>query len=104
MPAADDDWRLGGQEFLQGAALRWGPWRRPSTNPDWDHDHCTFCWATFMEAGDPFAEAATLTEGYTTTSEHPQGDGYHWVCARCFADFAERFEWRVIEPPPPDSN
>lgn len=96
---ADDDWRLRGQErYLQGAALRSGPWHRPPSNPNWDHDHCAFCWTTFMEAGDPHAKADTLTEGYTTTAEHPHGDGYHWICPTCFRDFAERFEWRLVAP------
>jgi hypothetical protein len=54
-----------------------------------------------MEAGDPNAPPDALTEGYTTTAEHEHGDGYHWICPSCFNDFAERFEWRVVEP---DSN
>jgi hypothetical protein len=96
--SADDDWRLGGQErYLQGVALRRGAWHRPPSNPNWDHDHCSFCWATFMEADDPNAPPDALAEGYTTTVEHQHGDGYHWVCPACFSDFAERFEWRVVE-------
>lgn len=97
--SADDDWRLGGQErYLQGATLHWAAWHRPASNPNWDHDHCSFCWARFIEAGDPNLAADDLTEGYTTTADHEHGDGYHWVCQPCFRDFVERFQWRVVEP------
>jgi hypothetical protein len=34
-----------------------------------------------------------LRAGYTTA------DNYHWVCPRCFADFRERFRWRLVGEP-----
>ena len=83
--AKADDWRLTGQErSLAGAVLRWSEWHRPG--PEWDHDHCAFCWAKCMEEPLPGA----LHAGYTTA------DTSHWVCVRCFADFRERFGWRVL--------
>ncbi len=53
----------------------------------WEHDHCEFCWAKFMDptfspasreqvAADP----EILTEGYTTTAAHSNGADYHWIC------------------------
>jgi hypothetical protein len=43
-----DDWRLRGQErYLRGAVLVWKRYRARSES--WDHDHCSFCWATFMD-------------------------------------------------------
>lgn len=82
----DSDWRLTGQEsWLQGATLRWRRWS--SSRPDWDHDHCEFCWETFAEAGVP----RSLAEGFATE------DGIHWICATCFADFRERFGWSLAE-------
>ena len=60
-------------------------YRRP--RPDWDHDHCEFCWAKFMEDDLP----DVLHEGYTTENE------YHWICPTCFNDFNERFAWTVAE-------
>ena len=30
-----------------------------------------------------------LHEGYCTL------DDYRWICARCFADFQELFDWRL---------
>ena len=44
----------------------------------WEHDHCEFCTAKFMDADfspehRTFIEGhpEVLTEGYTTTAEHP---------------------------------
>lgn len=83
IPLVDDsDWRLAGQErWLRGAVLYWRRWS--SARPDWDHDHCEFCSATFARGDVPDA----LAEGYATA------DGYHWVCRDCFADFHGRFGW-----------
>jgi hypothetical protein len=84
MPPMDDDWRLQGQErYLGGVMLHRATYHRPS--PVWDHDHCTFCWAKFMEADD----LEILREGYTTDDE------YYWVCPTCFEDFRELFGWSV---------
>lgn len=66
----------------------------------WEHEHCLFCWTKFMDP--EFSEAHrrliekhdVLTEGYTTTDEHPQGAG-HWVCPQCVGDFAKEFGLRV---------
>jgi hypothetical protein len=85
----DDDWRLQGQErFLTGATLHWRAWHQPS--PNWDHDHCVFCWAKFADRA---AAADVLREGYTTDEE------CHWVCASCAADFAKRFKLALIGGP-----
>jgi hypothetical protein len=56
--------------------------------PDWDHDHCSFCWTTFTEERDP----DTLQVGYATA------DRFHWVCPACYEDFRERFGWPTTEP------
>ena len=86
----DSDWRLRGQERdLAGATFRHQQYRAPSA--EWDHDHCAFCWAKFME---PEAAAAgglsdTLGEGYVSA------DGQHWFCPECFADFRARFGWHL---------
>ena len=80
------DWRLCGQEkYLFGAVLRHRPYRRYPKNPDWDHDHCEFCWAKFMVE----EHADVLHEGYCTLDE------YRWICGECFADFKEMFSWRL---------
>lgn len=72
--------------ILRGATLRFRRWRAP--RPGWDHDHCHFCWAKFMEEGAwPDAPEPPLHEGWTTE------DGYHWVCAACFGEHREREGW-----------
>jgi len=89
----EKDWRL------QGQAL----------SPDWEHDHCEFCWAKFLDqtfspghakalAEDP----GILTEGYAVQGRTPRGgskNDYWWICPTCAADFAERFGWEVLEAP-----
>jgi hypothetical protein len=64
MPVADDsDWRLQGQEsYLKGVTLVRRAWRVPTSNPAWDHDHCEFCWAKFMDADSPHV----MREGHAT--------------------------------------
>jgi hypothetical protein len=96
-----DDWRLTGQEaVLSGATLSRQPYRAKSA--EWEHDHCAFCWAKFMDPS--FSEehrehiaahSDVLTEGFTTTAEHPKGAAYYWICETCFGDFRDRFDWRV---------
>jgi hypothetical protein len=81
---ATDDWRLTNQEtYLKGRALVRRAYNAP--RPDWDHDHCEFCWAKFST--DPRI-AERLTEDYVTDDEQ-------WICEPCFADYAAMFE-RVV--------
>ena len=48
MAAADDDWRLTAQEkYLLEVELRRKPYR--ARGASWEHDHCSFCGATFMD-------------------------------------------------------
>jgi len=43
-------------------------------------------------------DSAVQTEGYLSVGTGPDGqDDYHWVCATCFNDFRECFEWSVAE-------
>ena len=78
-----NDWRLQGQEkYLLGVRLVWKKYSRYSQ--DWDHDHCEFCWAKFMQEEGP----DILHEGYATE------DNYRWVCQKCYNDFKEMFKWQ----------
>jgi len=81
-----DDWRLQGQEkYLKGAHLTLKTYSK--NRKGWDHDHCEFCAAKFMEPETP----DTLNMGYTTQDE------YRWVCPQCFEDFKEMFKWIETE-------
>ena len=83
-----DDWRLTGQEkYLKGVTLVHRKYRRYEKNPDWDHDHCVFCWVEFCLKGC----ADSIQEGYATL------DDYHWISPKCFEDFKDQFDWKVIE-------
>jgi hypothetical protein len=86
-----DDWRLNNQEkYLMGVTLVRSLYRQYPYNPEWDHDHCEFCFAKFSL--DTRIEDA-LQAGYTTTDE------YRWICQSCFEDFKEMFKWKVIDSP-----
>jgi hypothetical protein len=101
MGESELDWRLTGQEtYLKGVSLVRKPYRAYSGQ--WEHDHCEFCTAKFMDAA--YSEAHStfieehpevLTEGYATTADGRHGADYYWICPRCFDDFAGAFEWRV---------
>ena len=80
-----NDWRLQGQEkYLKCISLWWKKYTR--YREGWEHDHCQFCWAKFMEEDDP----DVLHEGYASD------DNYRWICSECFEDFKELFEWKVM--------
>ena len=86
-----DDWRLNNQEkYLMGVTLVRSLYRQYPYNPEWDHDHCEFCFTKFSL--DTRIEDA-LQAGYTTTDE------YRWICQTCFEDFKEMFKWKVIDSP-----
>ena len=79
-----DDWRRQGQEnYLKGITLsfrKYGPQKE-----GWNHDHCEFCGAKFMDTSD----ANSFSEGYTTSNN------YRWICRQCFDDFKAEYEWKV---------
>jgi hypothetical protein len=84
-----------GRIFPPGTTLELRAYRAP--RPEWDHDHCIFCWAKLM---DPSLSDASrrmiekdpeiLTAGYTG-----EANGAEWVCPSCFEEFSARFEWRA---------
>ncbi len=80
------DWRLMGQEnYLKSVTLSWRKYARYSEK--WDQDHCEFCSAKFMVEDYP----DVLHEGYCTENQ------YRWICQKCFEDFKEQFDWKVIK-------
>lgn len=75
----EKDWNAG----LRGANLKWQPYKMPK--PTWDHDHCEFCWAKFMEPG----SEDTLHEGYYCKSEDT------WICSKCYEEKKAEYKWQV---------
>lgn len=77
----ENDWRLTNQmNYLFQKALikeQYKPFRK-----GWEHDHCEFC-GTRIDASLPFAYA---TE-----------DNYYWICEKCYCDFKEMFQWKIID-------
>lgn len=63
------------------AVLSKSTYKMPS--PNWDHDHCVFCFDKFSERPDD------LSEGYHTA------DRKYWICPECFDDFREMFHFTV---------
>ena len=91
-----DHWGQTGQEdvFPPGSQLELRPYE--SLRDSWDHDHCIFCWAKFLDPGSSEAsriaiesDPEILTSGYTAGPA-----GGEWVCPSCFEEFADRFSWR----------
>ena len=79
-----NDWRLTNQErYLKGVTLSFREYA-PAVASN-DHDHCEFCQAKFMNLDLP----GILRSGYTTA------DRYRWICATCFDDFLDMFQWRI---------
>jgi len=81
---------MGQENYLVGLAFKRMPWA--TADPDWDHDHCAFCWKKLWDRASNESEAAI---GYATEDE------YSWICDVCFAAFKERFRGSVVEHPDP---
>jgi hypothetical protein len=101
-----DDWRRQGQEdYLTGATLTLR--RYQALSPGWEHEHCEFCWAKFLDASYSPAIAqlleedpSLLSEGYTEAPGGQQPPGEHWICHQCFEDFRDEFGWTVVPSDP----
>jgi len=59
----------------------------------WDHDHCDFCWSTFMSSEASKGDPEILKAGYTVAATERST---FWICADCFEDFHDRLEWTVV--------
>ena len=76
-----NDWRLTNQmNYLKQAKLIHKKYHSKSSSSD--HDHCEFCWEKFENG---------KVEGYCTL------DNYHWICDKCFDDFKDMFEWKIVK-------
>ena len=87
----ESDWRLTNQEkYLKGVSLSLRQFHIRANRPQWDHEHCEFCWAKIVEKNEK-GDAELITEAYCTS------DGAHWICPRCFADFRRPFDWILTD-------
>ena len=100
-----DGRRRGQEEYLRGARLTWR--RYQAMSAQWEHEHCDFCWATFLDAnyspkhGELMeADPEVLPGGYTEAPGGAEPAWEHWICPACFADFREEFEWVVVPSDP----
>ena len=84
---SERDWRVDNCEQIRGVKLRRKKYSAPSK--DWDHDHCTACFAKFAD----FDGRQILHEGYATTAESEWGEDYHLVCPTCFAELRDVMNW-----------
>lgn len=90
--AKNADWRLTDQHtYLHEATLRWA--RFGIRTPLWDHDYCVFCGQVFTDKD----TAGIEREGYTAYDDSDGQDAYYWVCARCYGDFKDMFQWKVVD-------
>src|SRR5919202_6889637 len=83
-PPTEGDWRLTGQERYLASA-QWVRKRYCAASEVWEHEHCEFCWAKFIDPDFSPQHRAfiaehpqVLTEGYATTAAHPHGADSHW--------------------------
>ena len=61
------DWRLRGQErYLTGREFVWREYTAP--RPDWDHDHCEFCWAKFSGSGEAMLVPSAVASNSASTN------------------------------------
>jgi hypothetical protein len=89
--ASDQQRRVVPGPFPKGAMFERKKWN--AQRADWDHDHCSYCWAKFGEWDAPEIKH----EGYTTTDAHGHDPGYQWVCEACFAELRNEMGW-VLAP------
>lgn len=74
----NNDWRLMGQEkYLKNKDLY-----HIYYNQNKNNGHCAFCTKKF---------SSQYQIGYCTE------DYYYWICEKCFDDFKDLFNWRVLE-------
>ena len=89
--APENGWRLLNAEFLRRQKFRFKRYIAP--RPEWDHDHCSGCWAKFMDRAGPGIQL----DGYAVTADGERREGYHWVCASCFEALKDQLDWSVVE-------
>ena len=84
MTIEKDDWRLEfGKEPTFYSKFKWSRKKWARTRPNWDHDHCEFCWQKISDIDGENIQH----EGWTNDEDT------YWVCKSCFEDFKEMYQW-----------
>jgi hypothetical protein len=87
------EWRIENARHLRGIRLQFRHYARRSE--DWDHDHCSACWAKFAEFDGPDIRH----DGYATCDDYKHGACYEWVCRECFDALKADLGWiATVEP------
>jgi hypothetical protein len=98
----------GQESYLKGVPLRLVEIR--ATSKEWDHEHCEFFWAKFIDPTYPdrFLEGEQaeayrkwlaesdddlLAAGFTNDAFGDVEAQRWWVCPECHERFARRFGW-----------
>ena len=87
------EWRIENAKHLRGVQLQFRPytcWRE-----NWDHDHCSACWAKFAE----FEGQNIQHDGYATCDDYKHGACYEWVCRECFDELKADMGWTIVPEP-----
>lgn len=83
-------------QHLHGAVFVWRRWL--SQAPDWDHDHCTFCYACICDHREqlPHLRAKHAERGCYRHAFHTDHDGAStWVCRICFKCLRGEAAWTI---------
>jgi hypothetical protein len=94
---------MGQERYLRALSFTWKAYQAYSGN--WEHEHCKFCWAKFVDPNyaawmkEKIDAGARdhLAAGYTNLRDGDTASGTYWVCEQCFADFLPEFGWTLIE-------
>lgn len=87
MPISNNDYRLTSvRAWMEGKTWHHSQYIQP--RPEWDHDHCIFCWQRLAEPTAGFSDAQF--DGYTDDED------YHWMCNKCFGDLFEHLKERLL--------
>lgn len=96
---------MGQERYLLGAPLTWK--RYQALSAEWEHEHCEFCFGTFIDRNYSLQAAETLgsgqgkgTEaGYTNVEAPDRPAGKWWICKQCFEEFADGPNGRLLKRP-----
>ena len=49
-----------------------------------------------MSADVPCRQPDAVREGFATVARGELPDDYRWICAPCYSDFKDMFDWEVV--------